>query len=634
MLRQRVYWKSHITVKKPPKCRYALHKKRTNFPNGNSAIYQLERQKLMNNTIGFQKKTDQTTQHNHFSAPIHDTGTEQKQHAGRSKKALKIIPLGGLEEIGMNITAFEYDDSIIVVDCGMSFPDEETPGVDMIIPDVEYLQKNIEKVKGFFITHGHEDHIGALPHILKIINVPVYGTMLTVAIIENKLNSCGMLHKCRMHAVGFGSIVQAGDFRVEFIKTNHSIQDSAALAISCPMGTVVHTGDFKIDYTPVFGDVINLTRFAELGQKGVLAMLCDSTNAMKPGFTMSERTVGGILDELFAKYSGNRILISTFASNVDRVQQIINAAYKTGRKVAIDGRSMVTIIGIAVSLGYVTLPPNTVINISDIDSYKPEDTVIVMTGSQGEEMSSLTRIASGRHTKIQATPKDIVIFSSHPIPGNEKAVNDVINMFMSNGINVVSDDTHVSGHACKEDIKLLYSLVKPKYAVPVHGDFRQRTAQAEIAAMLGYDKEHIKIIRSGDVLEFSKDCAEVTDKVQTGSVMVDGNRIGNVGSVVISERKQLATEGIVIIGMTVMEYNGNIISGPNVICRGFVYIRNSQKIINDIHNTVESIVTKSLKKKNRLSAEEIRDRIKVELGDYLWQTIKARPMIVPMITEV
>lgn len=558
------------------------------------------------------------------------TCTEQiKTTAG-----VKIIPLGGLEEIGMNMTAFEYKDTIIIVDCGLAFPDEDTPGIDMIIPDVSYLKKNIEKVKAFFITHGHEDHIGALPYVLKDINVPVYGTRLTLAIIDEKLEQHKMKSKVKRNIVKFGQTVTTGEFKVEFIKTNHSIQDSAALAIQTDVGTIIHTGDFKVDHTPVFGDPINLARFAEYGQKGVLALLCDSTNAARSGSVMSEKSVGNILDDLFVKYKNKRILIATFASNVDRVQQIINAAYKTGKKVIIEGRSMITIMGIAVKLGYINLPENTVIDIEDMRNYKEEDIAIIMTGSQGEQMSALTKVSRKKHTKIRAGLNDVVIFSSHPIPGNEKAVNEVINNFMMDGIEVVLQDVHVSGHACADDIKLIYALVKPKYAIPVHGDFRQRTAQAEIAESLGYDKERVKLIRSGDVLEVCSEYAQVINTVEVGEVMVDGGGVGNVGNVVIKERKQLATDGIVMITMVFDTDNYNLLSGPEIICRGFIYMRESKALIYKMRRITEGILKRELSSRSSVQWDSVKETIKVSLGDFLWDELKAKPIILPVVMEV
>ena len=416
---------------------------------------------------------------------------------GNSESNLKIIPLGGLEQIGMNITAFEYEDSIVVVDCGLSFPEDDMLGIDLVIPDVTYLKENIEKVKGFVITHGHEDHIGALPYVLKEVNVPIYATKLTIGLIENKLKEHNLLRTTKRKTIKFGQSINLGKFRIEFIKTNHSIQDAAALAIYSPAGTVIHTGDFKVDYTPVFGDAIDLQRFAEIGRKGVLALMCDSTNAERKGFTMSERTVGRTFDNIFADHTDSRIIIATFASNVDRVQQIINSAYKYGRKVVVEGRSMVNVISTASELGYLNAPENTLIDIDQMKNYPDSKMVLVTTGSQGESMAALSRMAANIHKKVTIKPGDTIIFSSNPIPGNEKAVSKVINELSAKGADVIFQDVHVSGHACQEEIKLIYSLVHPRYALPVHGEYRHLKAQAKLAESLGIPKDRIFIMSSG-----------------------------------------------------------------------------------------------------------------------------------------
>ena len=433
---------------------------------------------------------------------------------------LRIIPIGGLEQIGMNITAFEYEDSIIVVDCGLAFPEDDMLGIDLVIPDVTYLRDNISKVKGFVITHGHEDHIGALPYILKEMNLPIYTTKLTMGIIENKLREHNLMRSTKRKVVRHGQSINLGKFRIEFIKTNHSIQDASALAIYSPAGIVVHTGDFKVDYTPVFGDAIDLQRFAEIGKKGVLALMSDSTNAERAGFTQSERTVGRTFDHLFAEHSNTRIIIATFASNVDRVQQIINSAYKYGRKVVVEGRSMVNIISTAAELGYLDIPKNTLIEIDKLKNYPPEKTVLITTGSQGESMAALSRMAADIHKKVTIMPGDTVIFSSNPIPGNEKSVSKVINELSAKGANVIFQDAHVSGHACQEELKLIYSLVKPKYAIPVHGEYRHMKANAGIAEQLGIPKENIFILQAGDVLELDDKGARVAGHVQTGAILV------------------------------------------------------------------------------------------------------------------
>ena len=503
---------------------------------------------------------------------------------------LKVIPLGGLEQIGMNITAFEYEDSIVVVDCGLSFPEDDMLGIDLVIPDITYLKNNIEKVKGFVITHGHEDHIGALPYVLKEINVPVYATRLTMGLIENKLKEHNLTGQVKRKVVKFGQSINLGQFRIEFIKTNHSIVDAAALAIYSPAGIVVHTGDFKVDYTPVFGDAIDLQRFAELGKKGVLALMCDSTNAERPGFTPSERTLGKTFDALFEEHKNTRILIATFASNVDRVQQIINSAYKFGRKVVVEGRSMVNIIEVATNLGCLSIPDKTLIDIEQLKNYPREKTVIITTGSQGESMAALSRMAEDNHKKISIGPGDTVIFSSNPIPGNEKAVTNVINELLVKGADVIFQDVHVSGHACQEEIKLIYSLVHPRYAIPVHGEYKHLIAQAKIARELGIDKERIFILRSGDVLEMSEESAEVTGKVPVGDILVDGLGVGDVGNIVLRDRQHLAEDGIMIVVLSLDGATDQLVSGPDIVSRGFVYVRESDELMEEAHIVVSEAV--------------------------------------------
>ena len=546
---------------------------------------------------------------------------------------LKIIPLGGMEQIGMNITAFEYEDSIIVVDCGLAFPENDMLGVDLVIPDVTYLKDNIDKVKGFFITHGHEDHIGAIPYVLRDINVPIYATKLTIGLIEHKLEEHEMLKKVKRKVVKYGQHINIGCFRVEFIRTNHSIQDAAALAIYSPAGTVVHTGDFKVDYTPVFGDAIDLARFGEIGKKGVLALMCDSTNAERSGFTQSEKSVGATLDHIFDDHRNQRIIIATFASNVDRVQQIINSAHKYGRKVAIEGRSMVSTIDIAAKLGYLTLPDNILIEGEMLRNYPDEQTVIITTGSQGESMAALSRMANSTHRKIVIKPNDLIVFSSSPIPGNEKSVTGVINELMRKGADVIFQDVHVSGHACKEDIKLIYSLVNPKYCIPVHGEYKHLIAQAKIAEELGYDKDCIKILSSGDVLELDEESAEVTGRVQVGNVMIDGNGVGDVGNIVIRDRQRLADDGVIIIVMTLDSISGQVLAGPDIVSRGFVYVRNSETLMDEmqnvLNNTMEYCVDRRITDWSKIKTE-----VKDAIGEFVWKETKRRPMILPIIMEV
>ena len=546
---------------------------------------------------------------------------------------LQIIPLGGLEQIGMNITAFRYEDSIIVVDCGLSFPDDDMLGIDLVIPDVSFLQENIDKVKGFVITHGHEDHIGALPYILHELNVPVYATRLTMGIIEHKLEEHNLLKSTRRKVVKFGQSINLGQFRVEFIRTNHSIVDAAALAIYSPAGTVVHTGDFKVDYTPVFGDPIDLQRFAEIGKKGVLALMCDSTNAERPGFTASEKTVGRAFDTLFEEHENSRIIIATFASNVDRVQQIINTAHKCGRKVVIEGRSMVSIIDIAQRLECLQIPDEYTYRYrSGIKNYPDNKTVIITTGSQGESMAALSRMASGQHKKISIKPGDTVIFSSHPIPGNEKAVTNIINELQMKGADVIFQDVHVSGHACQEELKLIYTLVKPKYAIPVHGEYRHLIAQRKIAQELGIPKENIFILHSGDILELDENSAKVKGKVPAGAILVDGLGVGDVGNVVLRDRQHLAEDGIVIVVFGLDKGSGQLVSGPSIVSRGFVYVRESDKLIDDATDLVLDEVTEALEK-GVTDWGKLKNIVKEVLSDYIWKKTKRRPMIMPIIMD-
>ncbi|MBQ7724568.1 MAG: ribonuclease J [Lachnospiraceae bacterium] len=547
---------------------------------------------------------------------------------------LRIIALGGLEQIGLNITAFEFEDSIIVVDCGIAFPEDDMLGIDLCIPDVTYLKENIDKVKGFIITHGHEDHIGALPYVLKEVNAPIYATKLTIGLIDHKLEEHGLTKSIKRKVVRHGQSINLGQFRIEFIKTNHSIADASALAIYSPAGIVVHTGDFKVDYTPVFGDAIDLQRFGEIGKKGVLALMCDSTNAEREGFTKSERSIGAVFDSLFESHKNGRIIIATFASNVDRVQQIINTAYKYGRKVIVEGRSMVNIINTAQELGYINVPENTLIEIDRMKDYPDEKVVLVTTGSQGESMAALSRMAMNMHKKVSIKPNDTIIFSSNPIPGNEKSVSRIINELESKGADVIFQDAHVSGHACREEIKLIYSLVKPKYSIPVHGEYRHRHAQANIARELGYENENILMIHSGDVLELNEESpAQVTGHVHTGAVFVDGLGVGDVGNVVLRDRQHLAEDGIVIIVLTLEKGTGQVLAGPDIISRGFVYVRESDALLEDSTEVLEESLD-HLAEKGISDWGKIKSTMKDDLSDYLWKKTKRRPMILPIIMEV
>ncbi|MCI6638722.1 MAG: ribonuclease J [Lachnospiraceae bacterium] len=545
---------------------------------------------------------------------------------------LKIIPLGGLEEIGMNITAFEYEDSIVVVDCGLAFPDDDMLGIDLVIPDITYLKQNIRKVKGFVITHGHEDHIGALPYVLREINVPIYATKLTIGLISHKLEEHNMLKSTKMKTIRFGQSINLGHFRIEFIKTNHSIQDAAALAIYSPAGTIVHTGDFKVDYTPVFGDAIDLQRFAEIGKKGVLALMCDSTNAERPGYTMSERTVGRTFDQIFSEHRNQRLIIATFASNVDRVQQIINSACKFGRKVVVEGRSMVNIISIAQELGYLNVPENTLIDINQMRNYPDSQMVLVTTGSQGESMAALSRMAADIHKKVTIKPGDLIVFSSHPIPGNEKAVSNVINELYEKGAEVIFQDVHVSGHACQEDIKLIYSLVKPKYAIPVHGEYRHLIAQKNLALQLGIPKENIFVMKTGDVLELDQKSAKVTGKVETGEIMVDGLGVGDVGNIVLRDRQHLSEDGILIVVLTLEKYGRQLLSGPDIVSRGFVYVRESEDLMDEARMIVEDALNDCLEH-HITDWGKLKSAIKDALGSFVWKRTQRNPMILPIIME-
>ena len=549
------------------------------------------------------------------------------------KPTVKVIPLGGLEQIGMNITAFEYEDSIIVVDCGLAFPEDDMLGIDLVIPDITYLKENESKVKGMLITHGHEDHIGALPYILKELPVPLYATKLTMGIIENKLAEHGIENLVRKKVVNFGQHINLGQFRVEFICTNHSIADAAAFAIYSPAGVIVHTGDFKVDYTPVYGDAIDLQRFAEIGKKGVLALMCDSTNAERPGFTPSESTVGSTFDKIFSEHQHTRLIIATFASNVDRVQQIINSADKYGRKVVVEGRSMVGIIETAQKLGYLKIPENTLIETEQLRNYPDERTVIITTGSQGESMAALSRMANGTHRKISIKRGDTVIFSSHPIPGNEKAVSKVMNELYGHGADVIFQDTHVSGHACQEEIKLIYSQVQPKYAIPVHGEMRHLKAQARLVEGLGIDKDHIFVIQSGDVLELSEDGAKVTGKVPVGNIFVDGLGVGDVGNIVLRDRQHLAEDGIFIVVVAMDASEGFIVSGPDVVSRGFVYVRESDELLEEAREISGQVLDRCLDR-GITDWNKMKNAVKDELGDFFWKKTRRRPMILPIIMDV
>ena len=548
-------------------------------------------------------------------------------------ESVKIIPLGGLEQIGMNMTAFMYEDSIVVVDCGLSFPDDDMLGIDLVIPDVTFLKDIIDKVKGFVVTHGHEDHIGAFPYVIREVNKPIYATNLTMGIIETKFREHNLLGTTKRKTVTYGQSIILGKFRIEFIRTNHCIADSAALAVHSPAGVIFHTGDFKVDYTPVFGEPIDLQRMGEIGKKGVLAMLCDSTNVMRPGYTMSEKTVGKTFETIFDENRKNRIIVATFASNVDRVQQIINASCAHGRKVAVEGRSMVNIINVAGELGYIKIPEGTLNVTEEIKKYPDDQVTIITTGSQGESMAALSRMAASIHKKVTIKPGDVVIVSATPIPGNEKSVARVINELSMKGAKVIFQDTHVSGHASQEEIKMMYTLLKPKYAVPVHGEFRHLMKHAEHAESMGIDKDNIFILSSGDVLELSDEKAEVIDKVPCGALMVDGLGVGDVGNIVLRDRQLLAENGIIVVVLTLDKYTNQLLSGPDIVTRGFVYVRESEMLIDDATTVVYEAVDKCLENRN-VDWAKLKSVIKDSLGDYIWKKMKRTPMILPIIMEV
>ena len=561
----------------------------------------------------------------------------KKQNQDIFKKSnLKIIPLGGLHEIGKNITVFEYEDEIIVVDCGISFPEDDMLGVDLVIPDVTYLVKNQEKIKGMVITHGHEDHIGGIPYFLKQINVPIYATRLTAGLISNKLEEHKLLRSTDMHIVNQGDTIKLGNnFTVEFIRSSHSIPDSVMLAITTPAGTILHTGDFKVDYTPIDGQIMNFGRIAELGGKGILALMSDSTNAERRGFTMSESSVGDVFEKLFMNCT-KRIVVATFASNVHRIQQIVNSAVKYGRKIAVCGRSMINIITTAVELGYIECPENIFIDIDMIGSYTDDQLVIITTGSQGEPMSALTRMAAGDHRKVKITPNDLIIISATPIPGNEKYVSKVIDDLMQLGAEVVYSalaDVHVSGHACQEEQKLILALAKPKYFIPVHGEYRQLRAHQETAELMGIDKDNIFMLTNGRVLELNENEAKFTGTVPSGRVLVDGLGVGDVGNIVLRDRQHLAQDGLIVIVLTMDSQTGEVVAGPDVISRGFVYVRESENLMDDVKSVVRHEVSKCEERGVR-DWSTIKSTVKENLRDYLFIKTKRNPMIITIIMEV
>ena len=559
-----------------------------------------------------------------------------KKYLAKQKK-LKIKPLGGLDEIGKNLTVFEYGNEIIMVDCGMAFPDDDMPGVDMVINDVSYLERNWQKIKGIFLTHGHEDHIGGLPYFLKTINVPVYGTRLTLGLVEHKLKEHNLLSEVKLIRVRYGQTVNAGEnFKVEFIRTNHSIADSAALAINTPLGTVIHMGDFKVDTTPIVGDMIDLTRLGELGKKGVLALMSDSTNVERPGYAMSERSVGDKFEQIF-KNCSKRIIVATFASNVHRVQQIIDAAVKNGRKVAVSGRSMENIVEISILLGYMKVPEGVLINIDNIKKYKPSQIVIITTGSQGEPMSALTRMAYSDHRKVEITNNDLIILSATPIPGNEKSVSNVVNELFKIGAEVIYKslaEVHVSGHACQEELKMILSLVKPKYFIPVHGEHRHLVLHAALADKVGISPDRSFILSNGSVLELTDKGAKVNGEVQAGKILVDGLGVGDVGNIVLRDRKHLAEDGLIIVVVTISSATRTMASRPDIISRGFVYVREAETLMEGIREIAAESVRVSLNGKGHLEWAVVKSSLKSNVARYIYDQTKRNPMILPIIEEV
>ncbi len=548
------------------------------------------------------------------------------------RERLKIIPLGGLEEVGKNMTVFEYGDDMILLDCGIAFPEDEMLGVDLVMPDITYLEKNKERLKAIVITHGHEDHIGAIPYVLKAVNVPIYATRLTLGLIQTKLEEHKMVRTTKMKCVRAGDVITIGNMKVEFIQTTHSIADSVAVAIHTPVGTVIHTGDFKVDFTPIDGKVMDFARLAELGSKGVLALMSDSTNSERPGYTMSESSVGKVFDEIFLDCK-KRIIVATFASNVHRVQQVVNAAMDNNRKVAICGRSMLNVMTVAKDLGYLDIPDGVLIDIEDIDDYPPERLVLITTGSQGETMSGLSRMAAGSHKKVCVTKDDLVIISAHPIPGNEKLVSNVIDDLFKIGADVIYHslaDVHVSGHACAEEQKLMISLVKPKYFIPVHGEYRHLKAHSETAKKVGIPEENITLLSNGKVLELDRDFCKVTGTVPSGRVLIDGLGIGDVGNIVLRDRQHLSQDGLIVIVMAMDAHSGEILSGPDVISRGFVYVRESE----DLMDEIKKVAKKSLEKCKTKDWTVIKNMLKDDLHDFLYSRTKRNPMIIPIITEI
>lgn len=615
-------------------------KKSTNEKKKNSA----KPKKNVNRNTSSKKvnseKRKNTSGRADFKALSKKKNPVRKEKAGTGKKhntaPLKIIPLGGLGEIGKNMTLYSYGDDMFIVDCGMSFPDEETPGIDIVIPDFTYVLANKDKIKGLVLTHGHEDHIGAIPYLLKDFNLPIYGTALTLGIVDGKLKEHGLSASAKLNVVSPGQSITLGVFKIEFIHVNHSIPDSVALAITSPAGTVIQTGDFKIDTTPIDGKVIDLPRFAEYGKKGVLALLSDSTNAERPGYTPSERIVGESFSNLFKKAENNRIIVATFSSNIHRIQQIIDEAAKCGRKVAISGRSMLNVVSVASQLGYLKLPDNILIDISELKNYTPDKLVVVTTGSQGEPLSALHRIAFSEHRQVELIPGDMIIISATPIPGNEKTVGKVVNELLRRGANVVYEkmyDVHVSGHACQDEIKLLMSVVNPKYFIPVHGEEKHLRKNASLAFGLGIDEKHTVIAEIGDVIELSAKSLKITGQVPAGRMLVDGLGIGDVGSIVLRDRKHLADDGIIVVTVVMDSATGEVISGPEVVSRGFVYVRESEELMNELNSFVCDVLEKCYMANIR-DWGAIKGKLRDATSKFLYEKTRKSPIILPIIMEV
>ncbi len=557
----------------------------------------------------------------------------RKVQRGKGAK-LRVMCLGGLQEIGKNMTVLEYGDDIIVIDCGMGFPDDDMPGVDLVIPDVSYLQANAHKVRGILITHGHEDHIGAVPYVLQQLHVPIYGTRLSLGIIEGKLDENPPPTEPELYTVEAGDVINLGVFKAEFIHVNHSIADACAIAVRTPVGIVYHTGDFKIDVSPIDGQMIDLTRIGELGKEGVTLLLCESTNAERSGFTPSERTVGSSLERIFAQYENNRLIIATFSSNIHRVQQIINTSYRHGRKVAVLGRSMVNVIGAAAELGYMDLPDGVLIDVTEIKKYKPGEITLITTGSQGEPMSALYRIAFSEHDRVKLTPNDVVVLSSSAIPGNEKLVGRIINALIRSGVKVVNDsveDVHVSGHACREEIKLLMGLLRPKFLMPIHGEYRHLYANKEIGEFMGISPENIFVAELGQVLELDKKSAAFKGDVPAGKVLVDGTGVGDIGSVVLRDRKHLAEDGLVVVVATVE--HGLVVSGPDIVSRGFVYVKESEELMRQVRRVAEEALERSAGGRS-FDWQYAKGAVRDSLAKYIFKETGRKPMILPIIMEL